>query len=286
MPETISEAKARVERGGAAERSAEMARTCSEKKRAIIARLDLLEIDHDDVDDLAVLRQMLAHHLDLGMLPEDRWSEAQMPRAVNEVLKLNASPALIGSGKSARVFSRQALSANGDDPTQRQIDFGDNEDDGGEDEFALPKGDYSADTRLKLLEILKQDKLDKAKAAGKEEADPPSPPLTRGVDGPTSAGRRWRTSTTDRLAAHDVFQATKQPLVLTGRPCSWESAMNFETAWEHVSDTHHTPALRGAHFFTVVAATLNTYSRVQGGRARQHWLRRDSGHTWQRRHGT
>ena len=38
--------------------------------------------------------------------------------------------------------------------------------------------------------------------------------------------------------------------------------MNFATAWEFMSDTYHTPALRGAHFFTVVVATLNTYSRV------------------------
>jgi hypothetical protein len=197
-PETLSEAKARVEEGGAAGRSAEMSRTCGEKKRVIIARLDSMEVDHDDVDDLAVLRQMVAHHLNLGILPEDKWSEAQMPCAVNEVLKLNASPALMGSGKKARLFLKQALSADGDDLTRRQIDFGDNDDDGGEDEFALPKGDYSAATRIKLLEILKQDKLDKAKAAGKDEADPPSPPLTRGVDGPTSAGRQWRTSATDR----------------------------------------------------------------------------------------
>jgi hypothetical protein len=235
---------------------------CSEKKRVIIARLDSMEIDHDDVDDLGVLRQMLAHHLNLGMLPEDRWSKAQTPCAVNEVLKLNASPALLGSGKRARVFLRQALSADGDDLARRQINFGDNEDDEGEDEFALPKGDYSADTRLKLLEILKQDKRDKAKAAGKEEAALPSPPVTRGVDGPTSAGRHWRTSATERQTAHEVFQVTQQPLVLTGRPYSWESAMNFATAWEYMSETYHTPALRGAHFFTVVAATLNTYSRV------------------------
>jgi hypothetical protein len=233
-----------------------------EKKREIIARLDYMEIDHDDVDDLAVLRQMVAHHLHLGILPEARWSKAQIPHAVNEVLKMNASPALLGSGKKARLFLKEALSADGDDVARKHINFDGGTADGEEDEFALPKGDYSAATRIKLLAILKQDKLDKAKADGKDAADPPSPPLTRGKDELTFAGRQWRTSATDRQAGYDVFQATKQPLVLTGRPYSWEAAMNFATAWEFMTDTYHTPSLRGAHFFTVVVATLNTCSRV------------------------
>ena len=113
-----------MERGGPTERSAEMSRACTEQKKFILARLDTMGIDHDDVDDLAVLRQMVAHHLHLGILPENRWSKAQIPCAVNEVLKLNASPALMGSGKKARLFLKQALNADGDDATRRHINFG------------------------------------------------------------------------------------------------------------------------------------------------------------------
>ena len=227
-----------------------------EKKKAITARLDSMEIAHDGVEDLGVLRQMVAHHLHLGVLPEDRWSKAQISYAANEVLKLNASPALMGSGTTARKFLRQAISADGDDAARRELNYEEADTQGEEDEFALLQGDYSAETRAQLAAIFKQARLDKAKAAGKQPAEQPSPELTRGVDGETAAGRKWRTSATVRATEHDVFQATKQPLALSGRPFSWEAAMNFRTAWEYMSDTHPKPELRGAHFFTVVVATL------------------------------
>jgi hypothetical protein len=237
-----------------------------EKKKAIIARLDSMEVAHDDVDDLGVLRQVVAHHLHLGILPEGRWSKAQIPCAVNEVLKTNASPASMGTGSKARLFLRQALSSDGDNSTRRQLDHGEDDAEGEEDELASLKGDYSVETRAQLLEIFKQakrtHKLDKAKAAGKEEADPPSPELTRGTDGPTSAGRRWRASATVRETERGMFQATKQPSVSSGRPCSWEAAMDFVTTWEHTSDARTKPESRGARFFTVVAATLGTCARV------------------------
>jgi hypothetical protein len=120
MPTRSGDAPVRVEKGGSEERPVEASRACTEKKKVAIARLDSMGVDHDDVDDLAVPRQMVAHHLHLGVSPEGRWSGAQIPRAVNEVLKLSASPALMGSGKSARSFSRQELSADGDDSARKR----------------------------------------------------------------------------------------------------------------------------------------------------------------------
>jgi hypothetical protein len=261
IPETLSQAKERIAKGGADERTSEMSRTCLAKKREIITRLDSMEVEHDDVDDLAVLRQMAAQHLNLGVLPEDRWSKAQIPCAVNEVLKLNASPALIGTGSKARTFSRQALSGDGDDPSRR-LDYTEGDKDETDDEFPTSKGDYSAETRAKIMAIIEQDKRDKAAADGKAPESPSTPMLTRGTEGRTSAGRQWRTSATVRETECEVFQGSKQPLVLSGRPFSWEAAMNFSTAWEFMSSAHPKPELRGAHFLTAVAATLGTYPRV------------------------
>ena len=263
-PESLSEAKKRIADGGKAELEAEMERVCTTDKKSTMARLTMMGIPHDGVTDLAVLRQMVAHELQIGVLPTSKWSKMQIPCAVNEVLQMNASPAGLGTGKKARSYLRAALEADGDDPARQRLDFGggdgnDNADQRTADEFHGLDG-YDPDVRLQIEALILQDKARKAEREGKNPADLPK--LTRGSFEKTEGGKHWRTSATILDVQKEVFNETTTPLTLAGREHGWEVLLNYASAWEFMAETHHNPKHRGYHFFTVVVAILRSFPRI------------------------
>jgi hypothetical protein len=207
---------------------------------------------------------MVAHKLLIGVLPRGKWSKLQMPHAVNEVLKMNASPADLGSGKKARSYLLAALEADGDDAARQRLNF-DGDDQNGEanqtpaDNVQSLDG-FDPEARLQIEALIAKDASMKAAREGKDPEEISRP--TRGSFEATEGGKHWRTSATILEVQKAVFEGTTTPLVLAGRECGWEVILNYASAWEFMAETYHNPTHRGQHFFTVVVSILRTFPRI------------------------
>ena len=119
------------------------------------ARLDELGVDYEGHKETGVLRQIVAHTLDLGILPERCWTPRSVRYTANEMLRVPASEEDVGKGAKAKVYLRGLLKKDDVDPVRNL-----------EDDFSMVgMGD---DFRKKMAKMIDDEKVRVAKEAEKE----------------------------------------------------------------------------------------------------------------------
>ena len=228
-------------------------------------RLDELGVNYDDFAETAVVRQMVAHTLELGALPERCWTPKSAMYVANEMLGAGVSATEVGKATAAKVFLRKLI-AKGDKIRPRSL----------ADEFEVAgAGD---EFKLQMQKMIQAERDRIAGGGGTPNVpkqlpsgDTPRPEVLPKPGGsPKQTGsflRRWRDGLTDDAKECATFSAGRGAPSLGQGPFHWEELVNFACAdeWGH-GET------KDAHFFTAVAKASN--DARSGGYGRK----------WQQRH--
>jgi hypothetical protein len=223
-------------------------------------RLGESGVDFDERAETAVVRQMVAHTLDLGILPEKTWTPRSALYAANEMLGAGVTAAEVGKGAAAKDFLRKLI-AKGDKIVPRSL--------AGEFDVAGAGGEF----KVQMKKMIQQERARIASTAGgtpgrpggplggKTPAGTPTPGTAPKTGGPTlpptgapkigSFHRQWRDALTDDATEYAMFSAGRGALSLGQGPFHWEDMVNFTCAreWGVGSES-------GVHFFTAVVQKL------------------------------
>ena len=218
-------------------------------------RLDELGVNYDDFAETAVVRQMVAHTLELGVLPERCWTPKSAMYVANEMLGAGVSATEVGKATAAKVFLRKLI-AKGDKIRPRSLadEF---EVAGAGDEFKLQMQKMILAERARIAGGGGTPNVPKQLPSG----DTPRPEVLPKPGGsPKQTGsflRRWRDGLTDDAKEYATFSAGRGAPSLGQGPFHWEELVNFACAdeWGH-GET------KDAHFFTAVAQKLATMPEV------------------------
>jgi hypothetical protein len=220
-------------------------------------RLDELGVTHDQLAETAVVRQMVAHTLELGVLPEKCWTPRSALCVANEMLQAGVSATDVGRGAAAKAYLRN-LMAKGDKIMPRSL--------AGEFDVAGAGKDF----KLQMQKMILAERNRIAREGGPSPSPPKSPtsgetpqpggaPPVGGTPQPQtgSFSRRWRDGLTDDAKEHALFTAGRTAPRLGQSPFHWEEMVNFNCAqeWGDGADS-------GVHFFTAVVLKLAKMTEV------------------------
>jgi uncharacterized membrane protein YgcG len=229
-------------------------------------RLDELGVNHDKRAETAVVRQMVARALELGLLSEKCWTPRSALHVANETLGAGVSAADVGRGTAAKVFLRTLIANKGDKMAPRSL----------ADEFDVAGAGDDFKLQMQKMALAERDML--AGVGGTPPSPPKSPheggtPLPGGsltsggtpkptppVPGGPPTGsflRRWRDALTDDAKEHAMFSAGRGAPSLGQGPFHWEDVANFTCAQEW-----GVGAESGVNFFTAAVQKLATTPEV------------------------
>ena len=111
VPESALQVKQRIQSGGLPELQGELASIGKLTGPDAMDRMDALGISYAGHTETGVLRMVLAHGLNLGVLEENcsKWTTKGVSYAVHQVLGLTPSPADIDTPTKAKAYLRRAI---------------------------------------------------------------------------------------------------------------------------------------------------------------------------------
>jgi hypothetical protein len=186
------------------------------------ARLAELGVDFDGHKETGVLRQIVAHTLGLGILPERCWTPRSVRYTANEILRVPASEEDVGKGSHAKDYLRSLLKKDEVPNPAKNL----------ANEFSM--AGMNEDFRKKMQLLFDEEQARVAKAAlesqGNDTEDTPEPsgsrpsgkaPKKRSIEILGSFGKAWKDSSTDLAAAYGQFTVGRDPPKLGTDQFDW-----------------------------------------------------------------
>jgi hypothetical protein len=253
LQETLDFLKSHGDDAKAKERASTSKMTGSQAR----SRLGELGVSYEGHGETAVLRQILAHSLELGVLPEKCWTPRSALYTANEMYSAGVSAGDVGKGEAAKEFLRKLI-AKEKSPTSRRL-MGEFNVAGASDEFKQRMQEMVIEEEARIAEAASQSSRENSQESpwpeGGQEGTPPPRSRQAGRQGSApkthgTFGKVWKDALTDLEQEYANFSAERGTQGLGTSPFAWEEMVNFAAAqeWHGPEDAHH--------FFTVVAQKL------------------------------